>query len=376
MPGGRCADAAPPPRCVAADVNVVFAAGGTAGHVEPALNVADAIGRIASDTVITVIGGDRGLEGRLVPERGYDLVALPAVPLPRRPGMDLVRLGPRLATAVRQATTALRSRHADVVVGFGGYAAVPAYLAARRTRTPLVIHEANARPGVANRLGARFTREIYSAFPDSMRGSRPMPLPLRRSIATLDRREQRARARAYFGLPDDGPVLLVFGGSQGAARLNTVVAGSIAELTARGVHVLHAVGPRNDVPVGAAGYVPVAYLDRMDLAYAAADLALTRAGGMTCAELAAVGLPAIYVPLPVGNGEQRINAAPVVRDGGGILVGDDAIDAEWLIRMVREIVEDDERLAAMGAAATRRGVRDADEQLARIVLRVAQGGRR
>lgn len=356
-------------------MHVVLAAGGTAGHVEPALNVADALRRIDPLTAVTVVGGDRGLESTLVPARGYELVTVPAVPLPRRPGADLLRLGPRLSSAVRLAARVLREREADVVVGFGGYAAVPPYLAARRTRTPLVIHEANARPGVANRLGARFTSHVYSSFPEAMPGARPMALPLRHSIATLDRPALRAQARAGFGLAEDEPVLLVFGGSQGAVRLNQVVADALPGLRAAGVQVLHAVGPRNEVPASAPGYVPLAYVDRMDLAYAAADVAVTRAGAMTCAELAAVGLPAVYVPLPIGNGEQRVNAVPVVEGGGGVLVDDGEITAEWLTATVRAVVEDGERLAAMSAAAARHGVRDADEQLARIVRRVAGGDR-
>jgi len=359
-------------------VRIVFAAGGTAGHIEPALNVADAVRRIDPTVAITVLGGDRGLEGRLVPARGYDLVTVPSVPLPRRPGTDLLRLPGRIRTAVRLAQRELREPRADVVVGFGGYAAVPAYLAARRTGTPLIIHEANARPGVANRLGARFTTHVYATFPAAMRSARPMALPLREQIATLDRRrpDGRAAARAHFGLPVEGPVLLAFGGSQGARRLNEVVGGALPGLRAAGIAVLHVVGPGNDLPPAGPGYVPLGYVDRMDLAYAAADLALTRAGAMTCAELAAVALPAVYVPLPIGNGEQRVNALAVVEAGGGLLVDDARIDAEWLTRTVRGIVEDEGRLAAMSTAAGRYGVRDAAEQLAGIAMRVAAGGDR
>ena len=374
MRAGPCGAGAPPSPCGGADVHVVLAAGGTGGHIEPALNVGDALRRLDPSIEITVIGSDRGLEATLVPARGYDLVMVPAVPMPRRPGADLVRLGPRMRTAVRQATQVLRDRHADVVVGFGGYAAVPAYLAARRTRTPLIIHEANARPGVANRLGARFTRHVYSSFPAAMRGSTAMALPLRHSISTLDRSALRAQARQQFGLSDDAPVLLVFGGSQGAMRLNSVIAGALPALHGAGIEVLHAFGSRNDPPDPAPGYVAVPFIDRMDLAYAAGDLALTRAGAMTCAELAAVGLPAIYVPLPIGNGEQRVNALPVVSAGGGVLVDDDEITSEWLTAMAVEVLKDGTRLTSMGSAAYEHGVRDADEQLARIVMRVASGG--
>ncbi len=350
-------------------VLVVLAAGGTGGHIEPALNVGDAIRRLDPTVSILVLGSERGMEATLVPARGYELVTVPGVPLPRRPNSDLMRLGPRLSTAVRQATRVLRDRGADVVVGFGGYAAVPAYLAARRTHTPLVIHEANATPGIANRLGSMFTSQVYGVFPERMRHAKAMAVPLRATIGSLDRREARAEARKAFGLAEDAPVLLVFGGSQGAARLNAVVADALPALVGEGIQVVHAFGSRNEAPAPMPGYVPLAFIDRMDLAYAAADLAVTRAGAMTCGELAAVGLPAIYVPLPIGNGEQRRNALPVVNAGGGILISDDALDAEWLTRTVSTLLHDRSRLHSMSDAASEHGVRDADEQLARIVLK-------
>src|SRR3712207_1813872 len=157
-------------------------------------------------------------------------------------------------------------------------------------------------------------------------------MPLRTAIASLDRAALRAGARAEFGLDPDRPILLVFGGSQGAASLNRAAVAAADALTAAGVQVLHARGPKNtDVtvaarPTGSAPYVVVDYLERMDLAYAAADLALCRAGAVTVAELSAVGLPAAFVPLPIGNGEQRRNALPVVEAGGGLL-GEDAARA-------------------------------------------------
>ena len=351
-------------------MQVVLAAGGTGGHIEPALNVGDAIRRLDPAASILVLGSERGMEGTLVPARGFELVTVPGVPLPRRPNGDLVRLGPRLQSAVSRATRVLREREADVVIGFGGYAAVPAYLAARRTRTPLVIHEANATPGLANRLGALFTPHVYGVFPQKMRHASAMAVPLRASIGGLDRDARRREAREAFGLTLDGPVLLVFGGSQGAARLNSVVAAALPSLLQQGIGVLHAYGTRNEPPVPQPGYVPVPYIEHMDLAYAAADLALTRAGAMTCGELAAVGLPAIYVPLPIGNGEQRRNALPVVEAEGGLLIADEALDAEWLIATTTTLLHDRNRLRSMGEAAGRHGVRDADEQLARIVLEV------
>lgn len=356
-------------------MHVVLAAGGTGGHIEPALNVGDAIRRMDPTVTLSVLGGERGLESTLVPQRGYELDVVASVPMPRRPGADLLRLGPRMSSAVRQASDVLRRRRADVVVGFGGYAAVPAYLAARRLKLPIVIHESNARAGIANRLGARFTDLVFESYPGTIAGAALMGVPLRSAISELERTESRQMARSHFGLDADWPTLLVFGGSQGAARLNAIVAAALPDLHAHGVQVLHSYGSRNDAPRNAPGYVPLPYIDRMDLAYTAPDLAMTRAGAMTCAELAAVGLPGIYVPLPIGNGEQRFNALPVVTAGGGFLIADSEISPEWLTRTVVEVLHDGTRLQEMSAAAYGHGVRDADEQLARVVMRAAAGGR-
>ena len=300
-------------------VHVVLAGGGTAGHIEPALNLADCLRRHDPGVGITALGTQRGLETRLVPERGFDLRLITPTPMPRRPSMDLARLPSRLRTSVAEVRAVLEDTGADVVVGFGGYVALPAYLGARG-RVPTVIHEANARPGLANKVGARFTRYVGCAVPDAIAGTRHIAMPLRRAIAELDRPAVRVQAREYFGLDPDRPTLLVFGGSQGARRLNQAVLEAAGGLTSQGIQVLHAVGTRNDDQrpedgLGPAPYVAVPYIDRMDLAYAAADVALCRAGAMTCAELAAVGLPALYVPLPIGNGEQRFNALPVVDEG-------------------------------------------------------------
>lgn len=355
-------------------MRVLLAAGGTAGHVEPALNLADALRRQDPDTEVIILGGERGLERDLVPARGYPLVTVPSVPMPRRPGRDLLALPSRVRRTVGLAADLVRDRGIDVVVGFGGYAAVPGYLAARRTRTPLVIHEANAHAGWANRLGARLTSHVYASVPGALRGAQRLGLPLRQSISSLDRPARRVEARAALGLPETGPVLLVFGGSQGAQRLNATLAAALPGLQAAGITVLHSYGSRNQAPEPGPGYVPVPFIDRMDLAYAAADLALTRAGAMTCAELAAVGLPAIYVPLPIGNGEQRLNAQPVVRAGGGLLVEDADLTAEWLVDSAASLLHDEGRLSSMGEAAARFGERDADLRLAEAVKAAAAGG--
>jgi UDP-N-acetylglucosamine--N-acetylmuramyl-(pentapeptide) pyrophosphoryl-undecaprenol N-acetylglucosamine transferase len=360
-------------------VRVVLAGGGTAGHVEPALATADALRRDDPAVEVTVLGTERGLERRLVPERGYELALIPAVPLPRRPSIDLLRLPGRLRGAVEAATTVLRQRGADVVVGFGGYVALPAYLAARRLRIPIVVHEANARPGLANRIGARLTRHVAVASAHiRLPHAEHVGIPLRRAVATLDRAAQRREARTTFGLRPDLPTLLAFGGSQGARRINQAMAEAAGALTTAGVQVLHAVGHDNDhVPSAddTVPYVAVPYVDRMDLAYAAADLALCRAGAITCAELAAVGLPAVFVPLPHGNGEQRLNAQPLVEAGAALLVDDVNLTGTWISRNVPPLLADRERLTAMSAAAATLGRRDADERLAQMIRRAVAGAR-
>ncbi|MGC0414850.1 UDP-N-acetylglucosamine--N-acetylmuramyl-(pentapeptide) pyrophosphoryl-undecaprenol N-acetylglucosamine transferase [Embleya sp. AB8] len=353
-------------------VHVVLAGGGTAGHIEPALALADALRRQNPNVGITALGTAKGLETKLVPARGYELALIPAVPLPRKPTPELMTVPGRLRGTIREAAAVLERTNASCLVGFGGYVALPGYLAAKRQGVPTVVHEANARPGLANKIGARYTRFVAVSTPDSkLRGARYIGIPLRRAIATLDRDALRDEARAMFGLDPMRPTLLVFGGSQGARRLNETLAATARQLLAEGVQVLHAAGPNNelriDSPPGGPAYVVVPYLDRMDLAYAAADMVLCRAGAMTCAELAAVGLPAAYVPLPIGNGEQRLNAQPVVKAGGGLLVDDADLTPDWIRSSVLPVLTDARRLHDMGKAAAEFGRRDADEELVRMV---------
>ena len=359
-------------------LHVVVAGGGSAGHVEPMMNTADALRRLRPDVGISALGTAEGLEQRLVPLRGYELAIVPKVPLPRRPSADLLRVPGRLRTAVKAARTHLDAVDAAVVVGFGGYVSAPAYLAAHRRGTPIVLHEQNARAGIANRLGARWAKTVAAAVDGSgLKDAHVIGIPLRTTITDLDRAAARPAARASFGLVD-GPVLLVFGGSLGARSINAAVVEAAPQIAAAGVQVLHITGAARAAEVREAfgGDLPsshrlVDYVDGMADAYAAADLAVCRAGANTCAELAAVGLPAVYVPLPIGNGEQALNARPIVDAGGGLLVDDAALDAGWVLRNVMPLLSDPARLAGMGTKAATLGHRDADVALARLVLEAA-----
>lgn len=355
--------------------SVVVAGGGTAGHIEPALALADAVRRLRPDARVTALGTERGLENQLVPARGYPLELIPPVPMPRKPNAALLRLPLKVRESVRQTREVLTRLGADVVVGFGGYVSLPAYLAARG-RTPIVVHEANARAGLANKIGARFAERVLSATPDSgLADARTIGIPLRESITTLDRMALRAQARAHFGLHPHAPTILVFGGSQGARTLNTAFSSAAETVGRAGVGVLHAHGPKNTLAVqhvpGAPQYVAVPYLERMDLAYAAADLVVCRSGAMTVAEVSAVGLPAVFVPLPHGNGEQALNAQPVVGAGGGTLIPDEGMTPQKVVDEVLPLALDAHRLQQMSRATLGAGHREADRVLAQTVLEVA-----
>ncbi len=356
-------------------MRVLLAGGGTAGHTSPLIATADALVRLDPSTVVTALGTERGLETRVVPEAGYPLELVPPVPLPRSVSKDLFAVPARLRAAVRETLAVFDRVQPDVVVGYGGYVSMPAYLAARRRKLPLLVHEQNALPGIANKVGARLADRVAVSFPDT-----PLPkaeyvgLPIRRMISTLDRAGMREQARAHFGLDPERPTVLVTGGSQGAQRINESVSGAAEALRSAGVQVLHVVGPKGEVTVapGATPYVVEHFVSRMDLAYAAADLVLSRSGANSVTEAAAVGLPAIFVPLPIGNGEQERNARGVVEAGGGLLVSNDALTPEWVAATVPGLVSDPARLTRMGEAAAALVPRDADERLARMVRESAR----
>jgi UDP-N-acetylglucosamine--N-acetylmuramyl-(pentapeptide) pyrophosphoryl-undecaprenol N-acetylglucosamine transferase len=356
-------------------VRVLLAGGGSAGHTSPLLATADALRRLDASIEITCLGTPRGLENRVVPEAGYALELIPPVPLPRKPNADFFKVPVRLRRAVKATYSVFDRVRPDVVVGYGGYVSMPAYLAARRRKLPLVVHEGNALPGLANKAGARFATRVAVSFPDTdLRHAEYVGLPIRRMISQLDRAAKRDEARAFFRLRPDLPTLVVTGGSQGARRLNQTVSAAAGVLGAAGVQVLHVVGPKgeaeptpSDVP-----YVVEHYVDRMDLALAAADLMICRAGANSVVEAAATGVPAVFVPLPIGNGEQEHNARAIVEAGGALLVADADFTPDYIATIVAPLVTDPQRLAAMSAAATGLVPRDADERLAAIIVEVAR----
>lgn len=350
----------------------LLAGGGTAGHVNPLLAVADRLRERHPDATVLVLGTQEGLEARLVPDRGYELLTIDRVPFPRRPDRAALRFPSRLRGTVEAVRTIIRERHVDVLVGFGGYVSAPAYLAARAERTPYAIHEANARPGLANRLGARFTRFVGTAFPRTrIRGGQLVGMPLRREIEKLDRFESRRFGIRFFGLDETKPTLLVTGGSSGAKRINDTISQSITRILGAGWQVIHVTGEYRDAvdDPRLPGYLVLKYADRMDLALAVADLALARAGTATVAELCALGIPAIFVPYAVGNGEQRFNARAAVDAGGAIVVDDRAFTPSWVASELVPLLRNRARIADMAARIDTTGTIDGTDRMVDLVER-------
>jgi UDP-N-acetylglucosamine--N-acetylmuramyl-(pentapeptide) pyrophosphoryl-undecaprenol N-acetylglucosamine transferase len=366
----------------------LLAGGGTAGHVNPLLATAEEL--ISRGHDVAVLGTAEGLEAELIPRAGLQMFVVPRVPFPRRPSISAVRFPFRLRAAVRAATRAIDAIDADAVVGFGGYVSTPAYLAARRRRVPVVVHEGNAKPGLANRLGARRAAAVAVTFKGTpLPGAIHTGLPLRRAITDLAARlsdpvagpDARRVARAAWGWPEDAPTLLVTGGSTGAASLNSAVAEAIETLVAHGVHVLHITGRGKadgaerawgNLPARMRGqYVVREYVHDMDTAFAVADAVVCRAGaGMVC-EVTALGIPAVYVPLPHGNGEQALNAREAVEAGAAHILNDADLTPTSLELTAEPLVLDRKVQEFARAAAAGVGIVDGAARVASVVEGVA-----
>lgn len=349
---------------------VVLAGGGTAGHVNPLLAVATELVKRARATreEIVVVGTTEGLEQRLVPAAGYHLEALPRLPLPRRLSVYALTFGPRFVLAVFRALRILRAHRAEVVAGFGGYASAPVYVAAWLARTPLVIHEANAIPGFANVLGAKFTSRVATAFPGTpLRGATVIGMPVDRAISHPSSATTQATARSFFGLAPKVKTVVVMGGSQGARTINNTIVQVWPELVALGWQVLHIVGAKNALPTAAKGYVPLPYCDRMDLAFVAADLVLGRSGAATVSEVNLAGLPAVFVPYAVGNGEQAKNASESVAAGAAIIIPDDSFTPQAVRDVVVPLLKDTKALRDMATRSKSLGRPDAASRFADLI---------
>lgn len=371
------------------NIKVVLAGGGTAGHVNPLLATATFLRERGAD--VLVVGTREGLEAELVPNADFSFETIDRVPFPRRPNIDALRF-PRDFHRVRaQASHICEDFQPDVLVGFGGYVSTPMYLEANKCSIPIVVHEQNAKPGLANKLGARMAHTVALTFPSTVLKAAhgttiTVGLPLRPAIAQLrslresDSKEYRHQAADKLGVSPDMPTLLVTGGSLGAQHINEVLQSCLEPIVDANIQVLHLTGKGKDDAIRKAldqsfaskHYHVREYLETMEDAYALADLVVCRAGAGTVAELAALGIPAVYVPLPIGNGEQELNAADVVAAGGGVLVRNADFTPHVFVNEVLPLLHDPETLGAMGAAARSTSPTDAAERLADVIISVVE----
>jgi UDP-N-acetylglucosamine--N-acetylmuramyl-(pentapeptide) pyrophosphoryl-undecaprenol N-acetylglucosamine transferase len=365
----------------------VVAGGGTAGHALPAVAVGRALVARGHDPAsIHFVGSRRGLEARLVPEAGFAVTLLPGRGVPRRLTLGAVAAVAGLGAAFVGALALLARRRPAVVVSVGGYAALPAAAAAVLLRVPLVVAEQNAVPGAVNRLTARFARASAVSFEGTaLPRSVVTGNPIRAEVAAVERTpEARQRARRALGLPPDRRVVLATGGSLGSLRINEAVRAAArgAWASRPDLAVRHVVGRRDwprfsgdapALPGPGLAYQAVEYEDRMPAAYAAADLAVCRAGATTVSELSAVGLPALLVPLPGAPGDhQTANARAVEEVGGAVLVPDAELTAERLVAEVDALLAAPGRLDAMARAVRGLARPDAADSLAELAERHAR----
>ncbi|MFF1477318.1 glycosyltransferase [Streptomyces sp. NPDC058301] len=365
-------------------LSVVIGAGGTGGHIYPGLALAEALRRAVPDAVISFVGTERGLEGELIPAAGYRLHTVDMIPFDPALGARRYLLPAALLKSGAQCRAILRAQGAQVAVGMGGYPSAPVIVGARLAGLPSLIHESNAVPGRANQFAARLTRNIAVAFDRSRAhlagGADAVTtgMPISLALARLDRPTLRAEARRALDVPPGARLVLVNGGSLGAARLTEAAVGLARRWQGRGdVHLLIKTGPaaldetrRRLTGVWGARAVP--YFDRMDLAYAAADLVVCRAGSATVAELASTGVPAVLVPYPHAPGDHQTHNARVLVDAGaGLLLPDAETTADRLASLVEPLLADPARLAAMAGAADPGPHARAAELLAARVLELA-----
>jgi UDP-N-acetylglucosamine--N-acetylmuramyl-(pentapeptide) pyrophosphoryl-undecaprenol N-acetylglucosamine transferase len=364
----------------------MLAGGGTGGHVFPSLAVAAALRRAAPDLRIEFVGTATGLEATLVPAAGWTLHTIEAAPLARKLSVSTLRLPLVLLRAVKQAGSLLSERSVVGAVVFGGYVSVPLALAARKAGIPLVVHEQNAVPGLANRLAGRWAAAVALTHEGSGFGrARPVVTgnPVRPGLDAAAAATSRQEAIAHFGLEPTRRTLLVFGGSQGARRINRAAIESVrAWSQPHKIQILHAAGRRDFAEINAAWDAALAsageqaplvrcvdFIERMELAYAAADAVVCRAGASTLAELTVLGLPSVLVPYPHATADhQTANAASLAAAGGAAVVADDQLDSVRLVAEAQPLLLDDDRRQAMATAAAGCGRPDAADHVAALLL--------
>jgi UDP-N-acetylglucosamine--N-acetylmuramyl-(pentapeptide) pyrophosphoryl-undecaprenol N-acetylglucosamine transferase len=326
-------------------MKIVFAGGGTAGHIEPALAVARLWRKNHPDDELQFIGTTSGLENQLVPAAGFTLGHIAKVVIPRKLSTKLLKVPLTLSSSFFAARKLLKG--ADLLIGFGGYVSAPAYLAAKSLGVSFVVHEANAKPGFANRFGSRLSPYCAVAQPvqdGALQSALVTGIPLRQDVANALAKSAdnwtsaRAQAKRDLGFLATDPLVFAFFGSQGSVALNKVIAKSLPSLLANGTQLLHAVGKLNTLPVMQERYKSTSYIEDMATAYLAADLIISRSGAISCSEINALGKYALFIPLPIGNGEQSFNANSLVAQGRAEVLQQNKFTSAWLSSNINRLL--------------------------------------
>ena len=360
---------------------VVITGGGTGGHVFPAIAIANALMPFTGREQILFIGAEGKMEMERVPVAGYEIVGLPVRGIQGNLNLNNLLLPFRLARSLLRAIGVLRRFSPDVVVGVGGFASAPALLAAGWLGIPVIIQEQNSVPGKVNRWFGRKAKHVCTAFPDMERHFPPGRVvltgnPVRKAIALS--RLCRADALDYYGFNSERPVLLVVGGSQGARSLNNAMEKYLPKFVSEGIQVIWQTGKayagKSEELVaekGLKGVVAVPFIERMEMAYAAATLVVSRAGALAIAESALAGLPAIFVPFPFAAGDHQARNAEAMARGGAAMIMSDNDVTDKLGDVVLSLISDRERLEEMGRQMKNFAYSDADERIAGLVMEAA-----
>ena len=360
-------------------LRLVFAGGGTGGHLYPALAIADELRRRHPNALITFAGAAGRIESRVVPAAGYPFVALRVSGFPRRPGLAMLAFPVRLALALAQSLALILRAKPDVVVGTGGFASGPVVAVAQAFRCRTLLQEQNSVPGVTTRLLARHADEVHVTYPGSAgflrrrEHVRVSGNPTRRAMGSV----ARDAAAAYFNLDPSKRTLLIFGGSRGASSINRAIAPGVPALAGDGVQIVWQTGEEEfDRLREAGGPTPAGvrmypYIDNMEYAYAACDLAVCRAGATSLAELTLTGVPSILIPYPYAAADHQTGNARSMEAAGASLCMSDRDAAERLLPEIRALLGDRARLGAMREAARRLARPGAAETIADAVERLA-----
>jgi UDP-N-acetylglucosamine--N-acetylmuramyl-(pentapeptide) pyrophosphoryl-undecaprenol N-acetylglucosamine transferase len=322
-------------------MKILLAGGGTAGHIEPALAVARSLRKLDPNCELLFLGSKEGLETQIIPAAGFQLFLIPKVRVPRKLTPALLIAPLQLVKAISQTMQALSG--ADAAIGFGGYISAPLYIAAKIKKIPFLIHEQNAKPGIANRLGAYLTPHValsYRVKSGALKKGIITGVPLRQDVlialkeASKDwstaRLQAKTRVSDKYNLNSQIPLVFIFGGSQGSQAINSVIADSRTIFLQEQLSIIHGIGKNNPLPSRDSSYVALDYITEMADLYLASDIVIARSGAVTCAEVSALARFALFIPLPIGNGEQALNAAPLVASGRAVLIKQSDFNSTWL----------------------------------------------